>query len=204
MIWSLIEKSLATATGMAIFAIKNIQVCWVFVAVQVSRVNLYLLLVEVVVCQAEEVVRLAEGVVRLAEGVVRLVEGVVRLAEGVVRLAEAVVRLAGEAAKCLVLGGFRFSMLAGVAMDKVKQEIVDMKELVLIEVSIITLETFNTKVLMSKVHVDPEVAIVKQLVLVEAEASRLAEAPVAMVDQENADMKELVLVKVKFTRLAGG
>ena len=195
MIWSLIEKSLATATGMAIFAIKNIQVCWVFVAVQVSRVNLYLLLVEVVVCQAEEVVRLAEGVVRLAEGVVRL--------------AEAVVRLAGEAAKCLVLGGFRFSMLAGVAMDKVKQEIVDMKELVLIEVSIITLETFNTKalmaeVLMSKVHVDPEVAIVKQLVLVEAEASRLAEAPVAMVDLENADMKELVLVKVKFTRLAGG
>ena len=180
---------------MAIFAIQNIQVCWVFVAVQVSRVNLYLLLVEVVVCQAEEVVRLAEGVVRLAEGVVRLVEGVVRLA--------------GEAAKCLVLGGFRFSMLAGVAMDKVKQEIVDMKELVLIEVSIITLETFNTKalmaeVLMSKVHVDPEVAIVKQLVLVEAEASRLAEAPVAMVDQENADMKELVLVKVKFTRLAGG
>ena len=195
MIWSLIEKSLATATGMANVAIKNIQVCWVFVAVQVSRVNLYLLLVEVVVCQAEEVVRLAEGVVRLAEGVVRL--------------AEAVVRLAGEAAKCLVLGGFRFSMLAGVAMDKVKQEIVDMKELVLIEVSIITLETFNTKalmaeVLMSKVHVDPEVAIVKQLVLVEAEASRLAEAPVAMVDQENADMKELVLVKVKFTRLAGG
>ena len=58
--------------------------------------------------------------------------------------------------------------------------------------------------LMSKVHVDLEVAIVKQLVLVEAEASRLAEAPVAMVDQENADMKELVLVKVKFTRLAGG
>ena len=195
MIWSLIEKSLATATGMANVAIKNIQVCWVFVAVQVSRVNLALLLVEVVV--------------RKAEGVVRLVEGVVRLAEGVVRLAEAVVRLAGEAAKCLVLGGFRFSMLAGVAMDKVKQEIVDMKELVLIEVSIITLETFNTKalmaeVLMSKVHVDPEVAIVKQLVLVEAEASRLAEAPVAMVDQENADMKELVLVKVKFTRLAGG
>ena len=209
MIWSLIEKSLATATGMANVAIKNIQVCWVFVAVQVSRVNLYLLLVEVVVCQAEEVVRLAEGVVRLAEGVVRLVEGVVRLAEGVVRLAEAVVRLAGEAAKCLVLGGFRFSMLAGVAMDKVKQEIADMKELVLIEVSIITLETFNTKalmaeVLMSKVHVDPEVAIVKQLVLVEAEVSRLAEAPVAMVDQENADVKELVLVKVKFTRLAGG
>ena len=195
MIWSLIEKSLATATGMANVAIKNIQVCWVFVAVQVSTVNLYLLLVEVVVCQAEEVVRLAEGVVRLAEGVVRL--------------AEAVVRLAGEAAKCLVLGGFRFSMLAGVAMDKVKQEIADMKELVLIEVSIITLETFNTKalmaeVLMSKVHVDPEVAIVKQLVLVEAEVSRLAEAPVAMVDQENADMKELVLVKVKFTRLAGG
>ena len=151
MIWSLIEKSLATATGMANVAIKNIQVCWVFVAVQVSRVNLYLLLVEVVVCQAEEVVRLAEGVVRLAEevvrlaeGVVRLVEGVVRLAEGVVRLAEAVVRLAGEAAKCLVLGGFRFSMLAGVAMDKVKQEIADMKQLVLIEVSIIILETFNT------------------------------------------------------------
>ena len=50
MIWSLIEKSLATATGMANVAIKNIQVCWVFVAVQVSRVNLSLLLVEVVVC----------------------------------------------------------------------------------------------------------------------------------------------------------
>ena len=44
----------------------------------------------------------------------------------------------------------------------------------------------------------------KCLVLVEAEVSRLAEAPVAMVDQENADVKELVLVKVKFTRLAGG
>ena len=208
MIWSLIEKSLATATGMAIFAIKNIQVCWVFVAVQVSRVNLYLLLVEVVVCQAEEVVRLAEGVVRLAEGVVRLVEGVVRLAEGVVRLAEAVVRLAGEAAKCLVLGGFRFSMLAEVVMGKLEQETADMKQLVLIEVSIIILETFNTKVLMAevlmrKVHVDQEVAIMKQLVMVEAEVTRLAEVLVAMVDQEIAEMRQLVLVKVKFTRLAG-
>ena len=194
MIWSLIEKSLATATGMAIFAIKNIQVCWVFVAVQVSRVNLALLLVEVVV--------------RKAEGVVRLVEGVVRLAEGVVRLAEAVVRLAGEAAKCLVLGGFRFSMLAEVAMGKLEQETADMKQLVLIEVSIIILETFNTKVLMAevlmrKVHVDQEVAIMKQLVMVEAEVTRLAEVPVAMVDQEIADMRQLVLVKVKFTRLAG-
>ena len=113
MIWSLIEKSLATATGMAIFAIKNIQVCWVFVAVQVSRVNLSLLLVEVVVCQAEEVVRLAEGVVRLAEGVVRL---------------------AGEAAKCLVLGEFGVTMLAEVAMGKVEQEIADLKQLVLIKV----------------------------------------------------------------------
>ena len=83
---------------MANVAIKNIQVCWVFVAVQVSTVNLYLLLVEVVVCQAEEVVRLAEGVVRLAEGVVRLVEGVLRLA--------------GEAAKCLVLVEAEVSRLA--------------------------------------------------------------------------------------------
>ena len=201
MIWSLIEKSLATATGMANVAIKNIQVCWVFVAVQVSRVNLYLLLVEVVVCQAEEVVRLAEGVVRLAEGVVRLVEGVVRLAEGVVRLA-------GEAPKCLVLGELGFSMLAEVVMGKVEQEITDMKQLVLIEVSIIILETFNTKVLMAevlmrKVHVDQEVAIMKQLVMVEAEVTRLAEVLVAMVDQEIADMRQLVLVKVKFTRLAG-
>ena len=56
---------------------------------------------------------------------------------------------------------------------------------------------------MSKVHVDPEVAIVKQLVLVEAKVSRLAEVPVAMVDQEIAEMRQLVLVKVKFTRLAG-
>ena len=194
MIWSLIEKSLATATGMANVAIKNIQVCWVFVAVQVSRVNLALLLVEVVV--------------RKAEGVVRLVEGVVRLAEGVVRLAEAVVRLAAEAAKCLVLGGFRFSMLAEVVMGKLEQETADMKQLVLIEVSIIILETFNTKVLMAevlmrKVHVDQEVAIMKQLVMVEAEVTRLAEVLVAMVDQEIAEMRQLVLVKVKFTRLAG-
>ena len=178
---------MATATGMAIFAIQNIQVCWVFVAVQVSRVNLALLLVEVVV--------------RKAEGVVRLVEGVVRLAEGVVRLA-------GEAPKCLVLGELGFSMLAEVVMGKVEQEITDMKQLVLIEVSIIILETFNTKVLMAevlmrKVHVDQEVAIMKQLVMVEAEVTRLAEVPVAMVDQEIADMRQLVLVKVKFTRLAG-
>ena len=34
--------------------------------------------------------------------------------------------------------------------------------------------------LMSKVHVDLEVAIVKQLVLVEAEVFRLAEVPVAL------------------------
>ena len=104
-------------------AIQNIQVCWVLVAVQVSRVNLALLLVEVVV--------------RKAEGVVRLVEGVVRLAEGVDRLAE-------EAPKCLVLGELGFSMLAEVVMGKVEQEITDMKQLVLIEVSIIILETFNT------------------------------------------------------------
>ena len=87
--------------------------CWVLVAVQVSRVNLSLLLVEVVVCQAEGVVRLAEGVVRLAEGVVRL---------------------AGEAAKCLVLGEFGVTMLAEVAMGKVEQEIADLKQLVLIKV----------------------------------------------------------------------
>ena len=49
-IWSPIEKSLDTATGRAIIAIQNIQVCWLFVAVQVSRVNLSLLLVGVVVC----------------------------------------------------------------------------------------------------------------------------------------------------------
>ena len=104
---------MATATGIASFAIQNIQVCWVLVAVQVSRVNLSLLLVEVVVCQAEEVVRLAEGVVRLAEGVVRL---------------------AGEAAKCLVLGEFGVTMLAEVAMGKVEQEIADLKQLVLIKV----------------------------------------------------------------------
>ena len=110
-----------------------------------SRVNLSLLLVEVVVCQAEEVVRLAEGVVRLAEEVVRLAEGVVRLVEGVVRLAEGVDRLAEEAPKCLVLGELGFSMLAEVVMGKVEQEITDMKQLVLIEVSIIILETFNTK-----------------------------------------------------------
>ena len=96
---------MATATGIASFAIQNIQVCWVLVAVQVSRVNLSLLLVEVVVCQAE-------GVVRLAEGVVRLAEEVVRLAEGVVRLVEGVVRLAGEAAKCLVLVEAEVSRLA--------------------------------------------------------------------------------------------
>ena len=89
---------MATATGIASFAIQNIQVCWVLVAVQVSRVNLSLLLVEVVVCQAEGVVRLAEGVVRLAEEVVRLAEGVVRLA--------------GEAAKCLVLVEAEVSRLA--------------------------------------------------------------------------------------------
>ena len=165
---------------MAIFAIQNIQVCWVFVAVQVSRVNLALLLVEVVV--------------RKAEGVVRLVEGVDRLA--------------GEAPKCLVLGELGFSMLAEVVMGKVEQEITDMKQLVLIEVSIIILETFNTKVLMAevlmrKVHVDQEVAIMKQLVMVEAEVTRLAEVLVAMVDQEIAEMRQLVLVKVKFTRLAG-
>ena len=111
---------MATATGIASFAIQNIQVCWVLVAVQVSRVNLSLLLVEVVVCQAEEVVRLAEGVVRLAEEVVRLAEGVVRLA--------------GEAAKCLVLGEFGVTMLAEVAMGKVEQEIADLKQLVLIKV----------------------------------------------------------------------
>ena len=104
---------MATATGIASFAIQNIQVCWVLVAVQVSRVNLSLLLVEVVVCQAEGVVRLAEGVVRLAEGVVRL---------------------AGEAAKCLVLGEFGVTMLAEVAMGKVEQEIADLKQLVLIKV----------------------------------------------------------------------
>ena len=85
-----------------------------------SRVNLSLLLVEVVVCQAEGVVRLAEGVVRLAEEVVRLAEGVVRLA--------------GEAAKCLVLGEFGVTMLAEVAMGKVEQEIADLKQLVLIKV----------------------------------------------------------------------
>ena len=102
---------MATATGIASFAIQNIQVCWVLVAV--SRVNLSLLLVEVVVCQAEGVVRLAEGVVRLAEGVVRL---------------------AGEAAKCLVLGEFGVTMLAEVAMGKVEQEIADLKQLVLIKV----------------------------------------------------------------------
>ena len=104
---------MATATGIASFAIQNIQVCWVLVAVQVSRVNLSLLLVEVVVCQAEGVVRLAEGVVRLAEGVVRL---------------------AGEAAKCLVLGEFGVTMLAEVAMGKVEQEIADLKQLVLSKV----------------------------------------------------------------------
>ena len=104
---------MATATGIASFAIQNIQVCWVLVAVQVSRVNLSLLLVEVVVCQAEGVVRLAEGVVRLAEGMVRL---------------------AGEAAKCLVLGEFGVTMLAEVAMGKVEQEIADLKQLVLIKV----------------------------------------------------------------------
>ena len=104
---------MATATGIASFAIQNIQVCWVLVAVQVSRVNLSLLLVEVVVCQAEGVVRLAEGVVRLAEGVVRL---------------------AGKAAKCLVLGEFGVTMLAEVAMGKVEQEIADLKQLVLIKV----------------------------------------------------------------------
>ena len=104
---------MATATGIASFAIQNIQVCWVLVAVQVSRVNLSLLLVEVVVCQAKGVVRLAEGVVRLAEGVVRL---------------------AGEAAKCLVLGEFGVTMLAEVAMGKVEQEIADLKQLVLIKV----------------------------------------------------------------------
>ena len=157
--------------------------CWVFVAVQVSRVNLALLLVEVVV--------------RKAEGVVRLVEGVVRLAEGVDRLA-------GEAPKCLVLGELGFSMLAEVVMGKVEQEITDMKQLVFI----IILETFNTKVLMAevlmrKLHVDQEVAIMKQLVMVEAEVTRLAEVLVAMVDQEIAEMRQLVLVKVKFTRLAG-
>ena len=97
---------MATATGIASFAIQNIQVCWVLVAVQVSRVNLSLLLVEVVVCQAEGVVRLAEGVVRLA----------------------------GEAAKCLVLGEFGVTMLAEVAMGKVEQEIADLKQLVLIKV----------------------------------------------------------------------
>ena len=48
--WSPIEASMATATGIASFAIQNIQVCWLFVAVQVSRVNLSLLLVGVVVC----------------------------------------------------------------------------------------------------------------------------------------------------------
>ena len=36
---------------------------------------------------------------------------------------------------------------------------------------------------MSKVHVAQEVASMEQLVLVEAEVSRLAEVPVAMVDQ---------------------
>ena len=97
---------MATATGIASFAIQNIQVCWVLVAVQVSRVNLALLLVEVVV----------------------------RKAEGVVRLAEGVIRLAGEAAKCLMLREFRVSMLAEVAMGKVEQEIADMKQPVLIKV----------------------------------------------------------------------
>ena len=56
---------------------------------------------------------------------------------------------------------------------------------------------------MRKVHVDQEVAIMKQLVMVEAEVTRLAEVLVAMVDQEIAEMRQLVLVKVKFTRLAG-
>ena len=76
-----------------------------FVAVQVSRVNLALLLLEVVV-------RLAEGVVRLAEGLIRLVEGVVCQAEALVRLAE-------EAAERLVLGEVEGSMLAEMAIGKV-------------------------------------------------------------------------------------